>query len=79
MVESKPNDKPYLHIRAWGELLRSSSYYVRDEVEKARRDDAPDDAIYEHQGRWFTIHDITSPVTRSRIAALVEELKGTAL
>ena len=37
----------YIYIRAWGRMLRSFEYYIKQEIEKAKNTNAPDDAIYQ--------------------------------
>jgi hypothetical protein len=59
--------KSYSAIRAWGHMMQSFGYYIEDEVRRARRDDAPADAIYkgfDGEGKWTRLSDVTSPDTR---------------
>lgn len=66
----------YLYIRAWGKLLCSLPYYVEREIEKARRANAPQTAIYQRQdGSWATFGQIRSGDTRDAIAALVQQMR----
>ncbi|HET7713883.1 MAG TPA: hypothetical protein VFK94_06610 [Patescibacteria group bacterium] len=59
------NTEDYKWIRAWGRLLGSRAYYIIDQVEQARKDHAPENAIYrKDDGTWATTDDITSEVTR---------------
>jgi hypothetical protein len=37
---------PYPNIRTWGHLMGSRPYYVADQIERARSDRAPQDAVY---------------------------------
>lgn len=44
MSKHTPGDYPY--IRRWGELMGSNSYYIEEEIKRARADGAPQTAIY---------------------------------
>jgi hypothetical protein len=66
---SKNNDYPC--IRAWGQQMGSMSYYIDAQIEKARKDKAPEDAIYQrHEGSqpvpgvWARLSEVTSPETQ---------------
>ena len=66
----------YLYIRAWGTALGSFLYYIEDQVEKARRDHAPETAIYRRQdGSWAVFEEIAAEDVKAHIAALVELLR----
>ena len=55
----------YKSIWAWGRMMGSFPYYMRDQVEIAKRDNAPAGAIYKDQdGTWHTLADVTSVSTR---------------
>ena len=70
----------YYYIRAWGKLLNSFAYYIEAEIERARKDKAPETAIYRREdGTWATFEQIESPVTKADIARIVEGLKKEAL
>jgi hypothetical protein len=57
------HDYPY--IRAWGQLIGSPESRIRDQVELARRDGAPADAVHRNEdGTWTTTGDVTAPHTR---------------
>lgn len=67
----------YLYIRAWGRSLGSFQNYIDNELEKARADNAPQNAIYrDNEGRWHTFDNISSEVTKSAIKERVEEMQG---
>ncbi len=70
----RPQD--YVHIQAWGSMLSSFPYYVRQQQEKACKDHAPPDATYfsTTDGRWHTVADIIDPITRERIDELVDQI-----
>lgn len=66
----------YAYIRAWGELLGSFPYYIEGEIEKARRDRAPQTAIYRRQdGSWATFEEIRSEGTRGDVTAIIEQMQ----
>ncbi len=55
------NSKDYPYIRAWCERQGSYNYYITDEINRARQDNAPQDALYpimnrqgERTGEWAT-------------------------
>ena len=63
----------YIYIRAWGQMMNSMEYYIRGEVDKARREKAPADAIYKnHDGKWVTYATIARDDTRALLDRLVE-------
>ena len=67
----------YLYIRAWGRLLKSYLYYIQGEVEKAREDNAPEDATFKDSNgtwhRWSEMADSTP--NKHTVAAYVEMMK----
>jgi hypothetical protein len=49
----------YIAIRRWGIMLGSMRYYIDDQVNQARKDKAPQDAIYKRDnGTWARLRDI---------------------
>jgi len=56
----------YKHIEAWGRMLHSNPDYIWGEVQKARAENAPSDAIYwdMDKKRWITFGEVTSHETR---------------
>lgn len=49
----------YKHIRAWGALMGSFEYYIRNEQDKAALDNAPVDAVYQSSnGVWIRHTDV---------------------
>ncbi len=60
--------KEYEWIKKWGYWMNSFTGYIRDQIELARQDNAPDNAIYKQDdGTWATTDDITSEVTRESL------------
>lgn len=65
----------YAYIRAWGLSLGSFPEYIAGEVERARRDNAPETATYRREdGSWATFEEISSERVREQIAALVDQI-----
>lgn len=50
----------YRAIREWDRRLGSSFYYTHEQIAKAKRDGAPEDAIYKRTetGEWATVSDL---------------------
>ena len=77
---TKPED--YLAIAAWGKMLGSYGYYVREQQRLASEDGAPINAVYEkhsHSGRsheWVTL-DACAQVTQDDVNVLVEQMRGS--
>ena len=69
---SKPNKPDYVFIRLWGINAGSFTYYIDTVQAKARRDDAPWDAVYERDGHWFTIGDVTNIITLHHLEGLAK-------
>jgi hypothetical protein len=72
------NPKEYKHIAAWGQMMGSYPYYIKDQQEDAAQNNAPLDAIYrscgreggiaEHKGEhtakcWARFAEVTNPQT----------------
>jgi hypothetical protein len=53
---TKPSD--YLAIAVWGKRMGSFIYYIRDQQERALREGAPIDALYERDGQWSCVSDL---------------------
>jgi hypothetical protein len=66
----------YPYIRAWGRMMGSSPVYVERQVERARRDRAPADAIfYGRDRRWHQFRHVNSGYTRFVIEEIVGKFK----
>jgi hypothetical protein len=54
MPKQKQNKYPY--IQAWGKYMGSQEYYILDQMKKAEKDGAPNDAYYKSSetGTWVT-------------------------
>lgn len=62
MSTNQNRDDDYPYIRMWGYMLGSMPYYITAQVEKARRDKAPQNATYyeDTTKRWNTTDDIAN-------------------
>jgi hypothetical protein len=70
------NDMDYLYIRAWHSTSGSFQYYIDNLVMEARKDNAPQNAIYKsHDGKWQTIEDCKNERTASRVEAEVRRMQ----
>jgi hypothetical protein len=65
----------YKYIRAWGRLMHSNPSYIEDQIANARRDKAPDDAVYFDvlEKRWVRFANVTRDDTRSVINTFIAE------
>lgn len=58
----------YHWVREWGKLLDSNEAYIEAQVEKARKENAPENAVYKsNDGHWVTTDDVTSGTTREAL------------
>ncbi len=77
--KSRQLEAQYRHIEAWGRMLGSMDYYIRDQQTIAAREGAPLDAVYKGGGdwetdrKWVTIKDCHVR-TQQEIAAILERL-----
>lgn len=67
---AKEEVKKYSDIKRWGHIMGSFDYYVEMQIAEARKDDAPDNAIYKSGDKWITTDDITAGATKNDLAAL---------
>lgn len=58
----KPQD--YKHIAAWGRMMGSYAYFIKDQQNQAAEDNAPVDAIYKRGDIWHRFADVTNWETR---------------
>jgi hypothetical protein len=67
-METPVTENDYPYIRAWGRMIGSYNSYIQLQVEQARQDGAPDDAIHKKDdGSWSTTDEITSSTTRRQL------------
>ena len=60
----------YIYIRAWGSFQGSRSFFVREQIERAREDKAPGNVIYKRSdGTWATIDEVPEP-NRTKLAQI---------
>lgn len=64
----------YIYIRAWGIMMGSNSDYIDGEIELAKKDNAPETAIFKRED-WHTYETITSPETKTRVQEIVNYLR----
>lgn len=66
----------YLYIRAWGKVMGSLSYYIRDMLATAKEDKAPGNAIYKNEeGEWMTMNDVKDGNTRRQVEQIAERIQ----
>ena len=66
----------YPYIVAWHRMTGSYQAYIKRQVEKARTENAPYDAIYKgpSTGEWHTVKEIQNEKTRAYIEEQVLKL-----
>lgn len=69
----------YLYIRAWGRMLGSYADYVNAQLDTARKDKAPQDAIYKSEHGWRRFTDVTSPFTQRTMKNILRDSFGTEI
>ena len=74
-------NQDYLYIKAWGILLRSYKYYIDEEVDRAKKDGAPENAIYRAKegdctrSNWITLDEIVDHSTKEAVKHIAEVIK----
>ncbi|GAH43340.1 unnamed protein product [marine sediment metagenome] len=68
------NKKPYNYIRAWESFLGSYPYYINQQIELARQDEAPDNAIFKALGYWQTFDDIPFQNIKDTVSFMADGL-----
>lgn len=65
----------YPLIRVWGYLIMGSyEYYVEMQLARARKDNAPQDAVYRNEdGTWNRLDDIQNPMVKSQLVQRYNE------
>lgn len=66
----------YLYLRAWNRMLNSGN--ERWNLDRARREKAPENAIYLGDDGWVTADKDMHPDTKKRLDAMVEQMRGEA-
>ena len=67
--------KPYWFVKAWGKQMGSFQYYIDRQVELAREEGAPHNAIYrDTEGTWHTVNDVKDESTRDRLRRDVQRM-----
>ena len=66
----------YIYIRAWGRVMGSLPYYIRDMLATAHEDKAPGNAIYkDDEGTWMTMDDVKNHSTRIQVEQIAESIQ----
>ena len=67
----------YLYIRAWEKMMGSYHPHLEIQLDKARKDSAPDNAIYcdNYTHRWHTVDDISSEEVKKSVLRIAERIK----
>lgn len=67
----------YVYIRAWDAVLGSTASWTEEQIAKARRDAAPEDAIYwdEREKRWHRFADIANDRIKLEMKDIIERLQ----
>jgi hypothetical protein len=54
----------YNYITAWGRMMGSYDYYILQQIEKAKQDNAPSNACYfnDFEQKWVCYSDINSKI-----------------
>jgi len=73
--EPKPYEK-YRHIAAWGKMLGSMPYYIKDRQKEALADNAPITAIYKRDGKWDTFEEIQVESTRHELENIISKMRS---
>lgn len=66
-IDTRPLAAMHPMIPLWGQVMGSYAYYIHGELEKADKDGAPWDAIYERDGEWFTARSIQNTELKDRL------------
>lgn len=56
------SDYPY--IRRYGKHCKQAAHYISAQIQRARLDGAPEDAVHWFNGRWYCADDIKNVDTR---------------
>jgi hypothetical protein len=73
-ADNMPNSNTYPYIRAWHAKTGSRASYIRDQVELAQHEDAPERAVYRAApGTWVTVDDLFSDENKQELEALVKQ------
>lgn len=73
--EKQPKVVEYPYIRAWGKMLGSFQSYIDDQVTRAKRVNAPQNAVYIRMNNtWATIDDVAAGDTKDILERYVEEM-----
>ena len=71
-----PQPKEYRHIRAWGRMMGSFEYYIRNQQNEASDDNAPLDAVYKKGDGWHVYSDVTNAATREAMDHYLSRMRN---
>lgn len=64
----------YKYVRAWCQFMGSFPYYITDQIDRAKEDNAPETAVYKNDNGWVTLDQIVDQCTRTTIEVMADEL-----
>lgn len=70
-----PEPNEYKHIRAWGRMMHSYDYYIRNQQILASEENAPIDAIYRKPDGWHCFSDVTNTPVKNEIEERLKTIK----
>lgn len=66
----------YPYIRAWCKMMKSTPDFTENEVETARKEKAPQTAVYKNKdGTWEIFEGIVRGETKQQLAELVVKME----
>ena len=69
----------YLYLRAWERMMNSGHAWRQAQLTAARKDKAPENAIYkDHNGVWRTFDYVTVETTRDTVIRLIGDIRKDA-
>jgi len=70
------NNKDYSIIKAWNTHTQSSNYWILAQSELARKENAPENAIYKREGVWRTLDQCTNKELVKRVKEYARLLRN---
>lgn len=66
----------YLYVMAWGKYVGRTQQEIEERLERARKENAPELALFPRQDRvWATIDELHSKDDRNAVQNIVDEIK----
>lgn len=69
-----PEPREYRHIKAWGLMMHSFPYFIKNQQNEAADDDAPLNAIYKRD-RWITFDEVENEETKMIVQNILDNMK----